>query len=68
MFINTLVEMATCETNVTYLAQVTFKYVIRALLIHNCRLSFSQFEILSNLLVDKDGLYGRMNTYIIVNS
>ena len=46
VFVNTLVHMAACETNITCIAQVTFKFVNKALLVHNWRLSFSLFKIL----------------------
>ena len=58
MFFDTLVQTAVCETNITCIAQVTFKFVDKALLVHNRQLSFMQFEILFNLLADKYGLYG----------
>ena len=35
--------MTACETNITCIAQITFKFVNKALLVHNRRLSFSQF-------------------------
>ena len=58
MFSDTLVQIAACETNITCIAQVKFKFVNKALLVHNQRLSITQFEILFNLLADKYGLYG----------
>ena len=48
--------MVACETSITCVAQVTFKLVNKALLVHNQPLSFLQFEILFNLLADKCGL------------
>lgn len=50
MFFNSLVKMVACEANITCIVQVAFKFVNNALLVHNCVLSFSQFEILFNLL------------------
>ena len=34
-FINTMVEMATCETNITCIAHFPFKFADKALLVHN---------------------------------
>ena len=53
MFINALMQMATCETNITYIAQVTFKFLNKTLLVHNRWLSFAQFKILFDLVADK---------------
>ena len=61
MFFETLVQMAACETNITCIAQVTFKFVNKALLVHNRWLSFSHFELSFNLLADKYGLYSRVD-------
>ena len=44
--------MPASETNITWIAQVTFKFVNKALLIHNRRLSFIQFEILFDLVTN----------------
>ena len=61
MFVITLVHMVACEIKITCIAQVTSKFVNNALLIYNWRLSFSQCEIVFNLLAHKDRLYDRMN-------
>ena len=37
--------MTACETNITCIAQVTLKFINKALLVHNRWLSFSQFEV-----------------------
>ena len=60
MFVITLVQMVACEIKITCIARVTFKFVNNPLLIYNWRLSFSQCEILLNLLADKDRIYDRM--------
>ena len=57
MFFNTLVQMAACETNITCITQVTFEFVNKSLLVHNWQLSFSQCELLSNLLANKYRFY-----------
>ena len=54
--INTMVEMAACETNITCIAYVPFKFADNALLVHNWQLNFSQFQISLNLLADEEGL------------
>ena len=46
MFFDTKVQMAAGETYKTCTTQVTFKFVNKALLVHNRQLSFTQFEIL----------------------
>ena len=53
--------MTACETNITCIAQVTLKFVNKALLVHNRWLSFSQFEVSFNLLADKYRLYRCLN-------
>jgi len=53
MFLNALMKMATCETDITYIAQVTFKFVNKTLSVHNRWLSFAQFKILFDLVADK---------------
>ena len=53
MLINALMGMVTCETNITFIAQVTFKFVKKRLFVHNRWLSFAQFKILFNLVADK---------------
>ena len=35
VFFNTMVQMTACETNITCIAHVTFKFVNKALLVHN---------------------------------
>ena len=59
-----LVKMVAYEANMTCITQVTFKFGNKALLVHNQWLSFSQSEILFNLLADKCGLYGRVDLLI----
>jgi len=54
--INTMVEMAACETNITCIAHVPFNFADNALLVHNWQLNFSQFQISLNLLADEEGL------------
>ena len=61
MFINALMQMTTYETNITCIAQVTFKFVNKTLLFHNRWLSFAQFKILLDLVADKYRLYSHTN-------
>ena len=63
---NMLVQMTACETHITCIAQVTFKFVNKALLVHTSWLSFSQFEVSLNLLANKYGLYGRQDLLTLI--
>ena len=52
---------ASCESNITHITRVTFKFVNKTLLVHNSCLCFKQLKFLFDLVADKYGLDGRMN-------
>ena len=61
MLSNTLMQVPACETNITCIAQVTFKIVNKALLVHHWWLKFPQFKISFNLVTHKNRLNGDLN-------
>ena len=62
VFLNSLVYVASrCVTNITCIAQVTFKFVNKTLLVDKRWLSFSHFKIALNLLAEKYSRHGRVN-------
>lgn len=61
MFLDTLMQMPACESNITRITQVTFKFVNKTLLVQNVWLSFTQLKILFDLVADKYGLNSNMN-------
>ena len=61
LFFNSSVLVARCVTNITCIAQVTFKFVNKTLLVDKRWLSFSHFKIALNLLADKHWRHGRVN-------
>lgn len=61
MFLDTLIQVPACKTNITRIAQVAFKFVDNTLSVHNRWLSFTQFKILLDLVADKYRLYNPSN-------
>ena len=61
VFVNALMQMPSRVTNITCIAQVTFKLINKGLLVNNGRLDFARFQMLFNLVANKYGLDGHLD-------
>lgn len=61
MFNKALMQVPACETNVTCIAKVTFKFENKALFVHHWWLKFSRFKISLILVTNKNKLNGDVN-------
>ena len=55
VFSNALMQMSPRVTNITCIAQVTFKLINNGSLVNNGRLDFARFQMLFNLVANKYG-------------
>ena len=53
MFIKTLMQVPACETNITCIIQVTFKFANETWFVHNRWLSLTQFKVFFDPADDK---------------
>ena len=51
IFLHALMQMPASESNITLITQVTFKFINKTLLVHNCWLFFTQLKILCQFLL-----------------
>ena len=61
VLVNALMQMPPCVTNITCIAQVTFKLINKGLLVDNGRPDFAWFQMLFNIVANKYGLDGHLD-------